>query len=425
MNNKKVIKWLNLQKKINKITILKKNIYNLHNWNFNNKEITHKSGKFFQIIGIRVITNFFKKNWDQPIIVQNENGILGIIRKKNKFESKYLLQAKAEPGNINKIQISPTVQATQSNYKRVHGGQKTKFLNYFIKKNFFIKSKQTEQGFRYLYKYNTNIVVNIKKNIDIPKNYYWFSKSDLIYLIRKKNIINMDTISVFSCLISKKNIDKPLFSDYFINKFYKKNNQLSFIKQKQISLTKLKDWKLKKNIIEHKNKDHFTVIGINIKTNSREVKKWEQPIFKGKRLAFAGFLTKEVNNTTHYLVRYIVKPGLLRGNFTCTVNTSNIFKYNNNKNLPEIQKKILKNYFFNKRYKKNIVYDNIQSDEGGRFYHSQVRNIILELSKNEELKVDKHHIWVSYNQMIDLIKKQKFDIEARLLFACSNFENII
>ena len=249
MNTKKVIKWLNRQKKINKITILKKNIYNLHNWNFNNKEITHKSGKFFQIIGIRVITNFFKKNWDQPIIVQNENGILGIIRKKNKFESKYLLQAKAEPGNINKIQISPTVQATQSNYKRVHGGQKTKFLNYFIKKNFFIKSKQTEQGFRYLYKYNTNIVVNIKKNIDIPKNYYWFSKSDLIYLIRKKNIINMDTISVFSCLISKKNIDKPLFSDYFINKFYKKNNQLSFIKQKQISLTKLKDWKLKKNII--------------------------------------------------------------------------------------------------------------------------------------------------------------------------------
>lgn len=425
MNNKKVIKWLSYQKKINKINVTKKNIYNLVNWNFDNNEITHKSGQFFQIIGINVVSNFFKKNWDQPIIVQNENGILGVLRKKIKLMSFYLLQAKAEPGNINKIQISPTVQATQSNYKRVHGGEKTRFLSYFLKKIFFMKSKQTEQGFRYLYKYNTNIVVNLKKKINIPKNYYWFSKSDLIYLIKKKNIINMDTISVFSCLISKKKIDKPLFTDFLINKFYKRNEQLSFIRQTKIPLARLRSWKIKKGIIEHKNKDHFTVIGININTNSREVKKWEQPIFKGKKLALAGFLTKQINQTTHYLVRYIVKPGLLKGNFTCTVNTSDIFKYNNNENLPSIQKKILKNYFFNKKYKKNIIYDNIQSDEGGRFYHSQVRNIVLELNKNDKVKIDKYHTWVSYNQMIHLIKKQKFDIEARLLFACSNFENII
>ena len=425
MNNKKVIKWLSYQKKINKINVTKKNIYNLVNWNFDNNEIKHKSGQFFQIIGINVVSNFFKKNWDQPIIVQNENGILGVLRKKIKLKSFYLLQAKAEPGNINKIQISPTVQATQSNYKRVHGGEKTRFLSYFLKKLFFMKSKQTEQGFRYLYKYNTNIVVNLKKKINIPKNYYWFSKSDLIYLIKKKNIINMDTISVFSCLISKKKIDKPLFTDFLINKFYKRNEQLSFIRQTKIPLARLRSWKIKNGIIEHKNKDHFTVIGININTNSREVKKWEQPIFKGKKLALAGFLTKQINQTTHYLVRYVVKPGLLKGNFTCTVNTSDIFKYNNNKNLPSIQKKILKNYFFNKKYKKNIIYDNIQSDEGGRFYHSQVRNIVLELNKNDKVKIDKYHTWVSYNQMIHLIKKQKFDIEARLLFACSNFENII
>ena len=178
MNNKKVIKWLSYQKKINKINVTKKNIYNLVNWNFDNNDITHKSGQFFQIIGINVVSNFFKRNWDQPIIVQNENGILGVLRKKIKLKSFYLLQAKAEPGNINKIQISPTVQATQSNYKRVHGGEKTRFLSYFLKKIFFMKSKQTEQGFRYLYKYNTNIVVNLKKKINIPKNYYWFSKSD-------------------------------------------------------------------------------------------------------------------------------------------------------------------------------------------------------------------------------------------------------
>ena len=58
MNNNKVIKWLNLQKRTNKIKILKKNVYNLENWNFDSNEIKHKSGKFFQVIGINVITNF-------------------------------------------------------------------------------------------------------------------------------------------------------------------------------------------------------------------------------------------------------------------------------------------------------------------------------------------------------------------------------
>ena len=57
---------------------------------------------------------------------------MGII--KNIKTNKYILQAKVEPGNINKIQISPTVQATKSNYSRIHGGKTIPFLKYFKKK---------------------------------------------------------------------------------------------------------------------------------------------------------------------------------------------------------------------------------------------------------------------------------------------------
>ena len=66
-------------------------------------------------------------------MVQNENGILGIIRKKFNNKYKYLLQAKLEPGNINHLQLSPTVQATESNYKRVHGGKKNPIFRTFFK----------------------------------------------------------------------------------------------------------------------------------------------------------------------------------------------------------------------------------------------------------------------------------------------------
>ena len=132
MINSQLYTWLKIQKKIQKLNVTKVNLNSLKDWNFNKKEIFHKSKRFFKIIGVRIKSNFYKKNWDQPIISQNEIGILGII--KNSKTNKYLLQAKAEPGNINKIQISPTVQATKSNYTRVHGGKEIPYLRYFKKK---------------------------------------------------------------------------------------------------------------------------------------------------------------------------------------------------------------------------------------------------------------------------------------------------
>ena len=99
MLNLKTTSWLKKQKKNNKLKVNIIKLSNLDKWNFNEKEITHTSGKFFKIVGLKVYSNFFKKNWDQPIIIQKEIGILGIIKSKNK----YLLQAKVEPGNKNKI----------------------------------------------------------------------------------------------------------------------------------------------------------------------------------------------------------------------------------------------------------------------------------------------------------------------------------
>ena len=75
-------KWISDQKKIGKIYIKKKKLDNLKNWVVSDKEIYHKTRKFFQIIGIRVLSNFNKKTWDQPIMVQNENGIFNKIKKK-------------------------------------------------------------------------------------------------------------------------------------------------------------------------------------------------------------------------------------------------------------------------------------------------------------------------------------------------------
>ena len=47
------------------------------------------------------------------------------------------------------------------------------------------------------------------------------------------------------------------------------------------------------------------------------------------------------------------------------------------------------------------------------------------LDKNQDIELPEHYIWLSQNQMIDLICKQKIDIEARLLFGIINFRETI
>ena len=405
---------------MNKIFVKRKRLTDLKDWNISEKEIIHKTKNFFQIIGIRVFTNFNKKTWDQPIMVQNENGILGIIRKKFNKENKYLLQAKVEPGNINGVQLAPTVQATESNYKRVHGGKKTEFLQYFLKKKFIIKSKQSEQGLRYLNKFNTNYLVDIKNNFRLPKYFRWFSKTELNYLLKQPNLINMDTLSVFSCAIQKNQKEKLIKNNKKLKEWFSKHNKRYKIRQYKIPIVNLKNWRIKKNIFYNLKKRHFSIIGLNIKSNSREVKVWDQPIIAGKK-GFAGFIVKDFEGTKHYLCRFILKPGLKGGKISCSANFSDIKDYKNNLNIPSYERKIIGFFFKKKKY----LYNELHSDEGGRFHHTQIKRVVLKSDNKIEKKLNSKFIWISHNQFVNLIEKKMIDIEARLLFACYNFNKTL
>ena len=331
-----------------------------------------------------------------------------------------------EPGNINKCQLSPTVQATKSNYTKVHNGKDIPYLNFFLnnkKIKEIFKIKQTEQGLRYYNKKNYNILLDdTKKIIKKLPNFYWINKKELKYLISKNNIINMDTLSIFSCAINKKIDDDPIIKMGKIFKFINSKKKKYFTRVKEIALYKLKDWTLKKNTIINNKKNYFSIIGLNIKNDSREINEWEQPIIAQENLAFAGFLTKIANQTVHYLASFDVKPGLKNSYLSCTVRTSNFLNYKKNYDLSHFKRNIINQNFINKKNGK-LLYKTVQSDEGGRFYKSQIYYSVFQLINNYNLKIPKNYIWISHNQMINLIKKKYFDIEARILFACFNLYN--
>jgi len=125
-----IIDWFNKKREQSDMTVEEIDVNDLDKWNIDNDSgnIKHESGGFFEVIGVKVSNTFDrevgKKGWTQPIIAKNPGGILGIIMKRINGIPHYLLQAKAEPGNIGKLQLSPTLQATTSNLLKAHGGVK-------------------------------------------------------------------------------------------------------------------------------------------------------------------------------------------------------------------------------------------------------------------------------------------------------------
>ena len=133
------------------VSIKKKSLNKLKRWQYLDEMLIHETGRFFSIRGLDVEIN--EKVWEQPIIYQTEIGVLGLIGRIIENRIDFLVQFKFEPGNLNFIQISPTIQATKSNLDKVHKGKKVLYQE-LIQNNFeneivLLDSELSEQNSKF------------------------------------------------------------------------------------------------------------------------------------------------------------------------------------------------------------------------------------------------------------------------------------
>ena len=182
LSTEQFMDWLTEKKANVKHSITPIQFSEMENWGFNadTGNLEHDSGKFFSIKGINVKTNWGNvSEWSQPIINQPEVGFLGIITKKIDGILYFLMQAKIEPGNINAVQLSPTLQATKSNYTQVHKGTPPLYLEYFLNDRddviVLLDQLQSEQGARFLKKRNRNIIIEVNSDINVKEDFCWLT----------------------------------------------------------------------------------------------------------------------------------------------------------------------------------------------------------------------------------------------------------
>ena len=127
-------------------------------WRLADGRIEHSTRRFFSVVGIKAGSASPAVNTQsQPIIDQPEVGTLAFLLRQLDGQCDVLVQAKTEPGNVGAAQLAPTVQATLSNHNRLHGGAPTRYLEYFDSTADTTSDQlQSEQGTRFLAKYNRN-----------------------------------------------------------------------------------------------------------------------------------------------------------------------------------------------------------------------------------------------------------------------------
>lgn len=390
----------------------------LDKWNPNYYDIRHESGKFFKIEGLRVHTNYGNiSTWDQPIINQPEIGILGIITKIFNGTRHFLMQLKMEPGNVNILQLSPTVQATKSNFSKVHKGKSVLFLEYFIEKEksrILIDQLQSEQGGRFLRKRNRNMIVEISEEIQIPENFFWLTLGEIKKLLNEDNFVNMDARSVLSTIPLEIDFSNPICSDQEVIRWYIDQKVKYELEVEKIPINILNNWKIEESRIYHEiNPDRFfSVIAIKVESGSREISSWSQPIIKDLNIGLIGLITKKINGKEYYLFQTKVMPGNIDIiDLSPTISISNYsYVYENDK------QPIFLDKFINETNSK-ILYKVTQSEEGGRFYHLQTMNMIVEINEEDNIEIPDNYIWLTKNQINKFMPYSMFNIEARSLIS--------
>lgn len=191
-NIQPILDWLKERQESYPVTVKEVGVTDCAGWQTdpNTKNITHETGKFFSIVGVKVTGAADREvpSWSQPMLKQEEVGISGVIKQTKDGVTKYLFYAKFEPGNVNTVQISPALQVSEGNLSLAHKGKRPRLAEYFdgTKGKLIESVTGVEDGGRFYRKVNRSMIVEVDESEEVPitDDYIWLTLSEIEKLLR-------------------------------------------------------------------------------------------------------------------------------------------------------------------------------------------------------------------------------------------------
>ncbi len=415
-------------------------------WSFDGRRISHASGGFFRVVGATVLLDGKRlERHDQPLIDQPEIGILGFLARRIGGETEILVQAKPEPGNVGLVQAAPSVQATMSNYRKIHHGKETLFLEYFLnprKGTILSDSLQSEQGTRFLSKFNRNMVVEVPEDVPVPDSpfFRWVPLWDFRNLLNRDYQVNTDARSVLACgpwrLLAPRNepfarwrnrggFGEDLLRSYeapedkdrcstgeILSRLHGLRSAMRF-DTRLLGIPELAGWEMTEDAIRSSNGTPLEVRHFKVTSSDREVERWDQPLMASRGQGQAVLLCQERDGVLQFLFNCRAEIGFReRFEYGPTLQDPDGDAFI----LPALREKEGELKALSDR--STILSSSVQSDEGGRFYRCISQYSIRKIDKGEAVDTGPSLSWFTLRQVESLAGRPGvFSNEARSLIS--------
>lgn len=364
-------------------------------WFVENGAIVHRSRGFFTVVGIQW-TSPDGTTERAPFFEQRDVGTLGFLIRGNGAGRELLVQAKFEPGNVGFVQLAPTCQATDSNARRMHGGEAPPFIDAFPRPapNALYDVEQSEQGTRFLGKRNRNVLVAASGPLRHPDTHRWMDVEGMLELMHCDSLVNTDARSVLVCAPWRQLVPRRPFS-----RFCSGFGAELMLSASSCSGALALD-RVKADIVEARAKmtdptiirlfdvlledGPVRVRQIRVTARGREVPSWDQPMIDSRGEGKVLLACARIDGILHFLFRAQAEPGLHN-----KVELTPTVVVEPGKCADEI------------RAHGEIVAECRQSEEGGRFYRDTNLYQIVDMGERREAGAAEY--WLTLGDLRQLL----------------------
>jgi dTDP-4-dehydro-6-deoxy-alpha-D-glucopyranose 2,3-dehydratase len=426
--------WLATRARIHAFDVERVPLHSLEGWYFEDDtgNLRHRSGRFFSVEGLAARVDVpASLTWSQPIINQPEVGIVGFMVRDQGDGLAILAHAKMEPGNGALVQLSPTLQATRSNYTRAHGGRTPTYLADFANaepSSVLASIEQSEQGSRFFRKRNRNMVVvdSDSRPMEVHEDFAWVDLAAVLELLRTSDVVNMDARSILAsapgrCLAATEALGEfgvavrrsilgesagDTRSDVALEEWFGSLQARQRRESGLVPLCELDEWHTGETI-RHAQGRHFEVVGVRVTAPTREVLAWSQPLIRqvGQRVIVL-FCQRRADGIRCVVQGRAEPGGASPVELSGSVHFDPLGPYVTPalaEHLPPHGEAVIR-------------FDSSLPEEGGRFYHTSNRYIVAELDTALEPELPSHLTWMTPAQMKKFVDRGMVTVEGRTLF---------
>lgn len=300
-------------------------------WHFKEGALSHVSGGFFSIAGVQFAAAAQTPVSAGVFLFQPQSAINGLLTCVVDGQQFFLLQARAEPGNVGQAQWGPTVQSTPANYLRLHGGKTTPYFEWF---STFLPdvqvlhdSVQLDLGGRYLFKSKRVIVAQCPADVPVQEGFAWVPAQVVNAAVARSTFLNTDLRALFGLCawgaapghlapvapLVAASSSMPLRAQALAGVLQALQGGAAPAYRFQ-SIADMPGWRMAdEGIFEAQGNQGFDVGYFQVEALRREVARWQQPLIVSRSEGCARLLCRVLAGVFEVCVRVGAEPGLQTG----------------------------------------------------------------------------------------------------------------